>query len=210
MQNIHTHMLKMVSRWVQCVITGVFLEQLALIKWSAVLFLLGPHHRRTPEVSESCHLFKCERARKSYLKDYLMAASSPGWAKRSAPLTVLLRCWPAFEMQSAVRCGSIAVDIITVFRPQSAGWHQHVLSMPSVNLSHEQFVLFTICIHTGFHFDLMSFIKYVRQSIWFSQWELQFPADLIESPWSLKLLYYLTIYCVRVNIIMDFSLISII
>lgn len=36
---LHTHMLKMLSRWVQCVMTGVFLEQFLLIKWSTVLLL---------------------------------------------------------------------------------------------------------------------------------------------------------------------------
>lgn len=45
----------------------------------------GPHHRRTPKVHESCHLFKCESARKSYLKDYLMAASSLAEPKGQPP-----------------------------------------------------------------------------------------------------------------------------
>lgn len=83
----------------------------------------SPYHRPTntpaPEVRQSCHLFKCESARKSYLKGHLMATSSLGWAKRSSPQTVPLRCWPAFEMQRPVRCGSMAGDIIDVFGPHS-------------------------------------------------------------------------------------------
>ncbi|KAM7375736.1 hypothetical protein PAMP_005514 [Pampus punctatissimus] len=46
----------------------------------------GPHHRRTPEVHESCHLFKCESPRKSYLKDYLTAASSLAAPKGQLPV----------------------------------------------------------------------------------------------------------------------------
>lgn len=74
------------------------------------------HHKWTPKVRESCHLFKCDSARKSYLKDYLMAASNLAELKGQLPEQVALRCcWPAFETRNTMRCGSIAVDIITLF-----------------------------------------------------------------------------------------------
>lgn len=78
-------MIKMVSRRVQCVMAGVFLEQLLLTKWRTALFLLAHITGEPPEVHESCYLFKCESARKSYLKDYLMAISSLAEPKGQLP-----------------------------------------------------------------------------------------------------------------------------
>lgn len=72
-------------------------EMLSLCKYSVLLLGVfldkmehspappGSHHRWTPKVCESCHLFKCESARKSYLKDYLMAASSLAELKGQLP-----------------------------------------------------------------------------------------------------------------------------
>lgn len=39
---------------------------------------LGPHHSRTPEAHEPCHLFKCESARKSYFEGLPDGSFKPG------------------------------------------------------------------------------------------------------------------------------------
>lgn len=66
--------------------TGAFLEWLLLIKWSSVVLLLAHITSQPPEVCTSrATFFKCEGARKSYLKDYLMAASSLAELKGQLP-----------------------------------------------------------------------------------------------------------------------------